>query len=138
MLDGGYPDPVTTSTQGVPNDTHYDGPSDPLYQIDGEHAISFNASTYLMWTPGVDNRCTAGTDCTIPVPLGSATWSLTGDAINTLIPNFNNSQTTWDLMSCSYPKAGEETVTFTPGTTYPPPWNGTSCPAPGGCDITCP
>ena len=70
----------------------------------GEGAVSFGATMYLMWDPGIPGPeqqagCSPATNnpapvanpmastCTgsIPVPLGSLTWGFNADAINTML-----------------------------------------------------
>ena len=80
---------------------------------EGEAAETFNATMYVMWTPTASTACT-GTACTIPVPLGSAAWSFSGDVTKTLNPAQGTTTKTW-IKSCG--AAG--TVTVTASSSYP-------------------
>ena len=95
-LDGAWNPAINTETDFV------DSPWVPLpFQpgdTEGEVERSFNATTYLMWTPNAAAGCTGGEACAIEVPLATLSWSWTGDAINTL-QNQNNGST-WTLTGC--------------------------------------
>ena len=41
---------------------------------------TFAATMYALWTPSAASGCTAGSACTIPVPLGYVTWQWYADA----------------------------------------------------------
>ena len=107
VLDTQYPfGDVVTSQNGVTNDTAFDAPEvDGAFLSTGEVARSFSAIMYLIWIPTADSACTAGTNCTIPVPLGSIektgaqTWSFSGDMINTLNSAQGQNTTTW-ILNC--------------------------------------
>ena len=84
------------STNGVKDDTATDGPSVNLSSSYGELSRSFNATMYLMWTPSQTNA--------IPIPLARESWSLRGDATNTLANQSNGTQ--WALNGCSNGSSG--------------------------------
>lgn len=67
-LDNTYPYQLGAKT----NDNPANALSDTLKQL----SRTFAAQMYLLWTPKAAAECTGGSSCTIPVPLGSATWSL--------------------------------------------------------------
>lgn len=69
------------------NDVVTDGPSITLNPNLVEESRSFLATIYLLWSSQLPNA--------IPVPLASMTWTMNGDAINTLAPQPNN--TNWVL-----------------------------------------
>jgi len=117
--------PFIVYTTNVPNDTVVDAPNVNLPNQFGEVARSFNATMYSMWVPNADRNCNGndGYSCTIPVPLGSVTWSLTGEAINTLNPVYQQNPgygtSNWWL-SCFYPTAnGQEQPVFLQSNQYP-------------------
>jgi hypothetical protein len=122
-LDGTYPygnGIGTVYTTSVTNDTAKDSPDSGLPSIYGELQRSFNATMYLRWIPNPDSKCTAGSACTIPVPLGSSSWWWVGDAINTLTSQPNG--TNW-ILNCGTNACGQNTqnpnITFqraSPGT----------------------
>jgi hypothetical protein len=78
QLDSSYPYATGNSAE--------DSPAIPLQPFTpiGEGGATFVAATYLMWTPNKDASCTSGANCVVPVPLGSFTWSWSGDAVNTM------------------------------------------------------
>jgi hypothetical protein len=92
-LDNTYPYGSASSN------TTNDSPGQALLSSWGELARSFSPTMYILWTPTSDSRCTSGSTCTIPVPLGSVSWHYFADAINTLAPQQNS--TTWTLNSGS-------------------------------------
>lgn len=76
--------------------TTEDSPADPLNSnLDEIEAIgSIQFQMYLLWNPGVGNS-------SIPVPLGSISWSAAGDA------TFNSSTQQWTLKPGAVPTAGQ-------------------------------
>jgi len=90
-LDGTYP--YFSKTANLT----YDSPSIGLQPQLGEVGYQFDATMYLLWDPALPSGCipaatdpttyhsTASTCTSIPIPLGSAEWSWTGCAINTLV-----------------------------------------------------
>jgi hypothetical protein len=96
----------------LPNDSPLNGLS-PTF---GEIARSFAATMYAMRTPDTVNGCTAGSACSIPVPLGSASWNFYVDAINTLgLP----SPTTYILQNQDEIPSPAPLVPIVPGYSYP-------------------
>jgi hypothetical protein len=88
-LDNAYPYGSAT-----PNSTN-DSPGQALISLLGELARSFAPTMYLLWSPNADGRCSSGSGCTIPVPLGSVSWHYFADGINALTNQANS--TTWIL-----------------------------------------
>jgi len=78
-----------------------DNPSIPLLDSYVDETASEAFVTYLMWTPYV-------TGSTIPVPLGSVSWSWSGDAVK------NQSTGQWSISTSSV-----GTPVFTPGANFP-------------------
>jgi hypothetical protein len=119
-LDATYPYSNTNST----NDSFNDSPDSPLYDSEVEQV--FSATTYLMWDPAMPSGCSpAVTDAdgvstqstcsqSIPIPLGSISWSWSGDAIQTpqFKPNPNNSNY---ILGCG----PESENSFVPSSQYP-------------------
>ncbi len=106
-LDNTYPYGVgfgNVYTTSISNDTATDGPrlGDPTLS---EMARSFSATMYLLWTPNSASGCSGGA-CAIPLPLGSLSWTWTGDAINTLSAVQGLNSTTWILTGCQEASAG--------------------------------
>ena len=90
VLDNKYPygtPGANLFTKTVANDVVTDGPRITLGSNFVEESRSFLATMYLLWSAQLPNA--------IPVPLASITWSMTGDAINTLVTQPNN--TNWAL-----------------------------------------
>ncbi len=103
-LDTVYPY-KTTSDPTLTNDNPF-----VLLQSSGysEQTEAFSATMYLMWRPNLTSD--------IPIPLGTVTWSWSGDAL------FNQSTGVWALNP-----NGNNSVSpgsFTPGNTFPQ-WSGT-------------
>ena len=120
-LDGVYPYNFTGKTN-VPNDLAADQPFSVLAQTCAEDAVVFSATMYLLWTPAPASGCT-GTNCTMPVPLGSFNWGYGCDSINTLNPSANNGNVSgWVLAGCQHPTQPAQPQ-FQAGASYPS-WNG--------------
>jgi hypothetical protein len=112
------PGTVTTSPGGVPSDTATDSPNVTLVAPIGEWQRSFGATMYLRWIPNPDvPNCTAGAACTIPVPIGSASWHISGCAINTKAPQ-GDAGTNW-TKSCPPDPQPPQNVGFTPSNPGP-------------------
>jgi hypothetical protein len=107
------PNTVITSQGGVTNDTAMDSPALTLNVNTGEMERAFIATMNLRWIPDQDPVCTAGTACTIPVPLGSANWRISGCDIDTLTPQTNG--TNWN-QSCPAFGAPPQNVVYQPVT----------------------
>jgi hypothetical protein len=125
-LDGTYPygnGTGTVTTTSVTDDTAQDSPNSGLPSNYGELQRSFNATMYLRWAPSAGGSCTAGNACTIPIPLGSATWWWNGDAINTLVPQGNG--TNW-VLACGDCSQGQQNPN-----NVPPTITFQAAPAPG-------
>lgn len=115
-LDTAYPyQAVQNSTRlnGVLNDTAVDVPAVFLASAIGEWRRVFMATMYLRWIPDPDGACTAGAACTIPVPLGKASWKLSGCAINRQKAAEN--MTNW-IKSCPGDPQQPQTVIYQPTT----------------------
>jgi len=95
----------------------------------GETKVSESFTMYLMWDPALPNDCspwgvnqttnaTIQTQCTsIPIPLGTVSWSFACDAINTLAPQPQPNGTNWIAGCISPPQAGS--ANFNAGTSFP-------------------
>ncbi len=59
---------------------HNDNPKVYLPSSSTSVTRSFEATTFLMWTPNAASSCSGGS-CTIPVPLGYQTWQFSGTAV---------------------------------------------------------
>jgi hypothetical protein len=125
-LDGEFPFPTNPTHQaGVdPNLATADSPGMALAlpsEEPGKAAIPvlveaqrlFSATMYLMWYPlsPVIPNCSGPGECSIPVPLGSITWTFAGDAIDTLQIQADNA-TTFVLNTCS--KCTSPSMQFVP------------------------
>jgi hypothetical protein len=92
-LDTTYPYVNTTSTflSQIPQSIATDSPAAYLPSCTGGVKQTLSATMYLLWNPTLPLGCTPGVigvDCTsIPVPLGSVSWSYCGAAVNTLDPS---------------------------------------------------
>jgi hypothetical protein len=103
-LDNTYPygnGTGTVTTTYVTNDTAADSPFSPVGALGGgEYARTFKATMYLEWLPNPDNLCTDGGACTIPITQGTIAWQYSGDGIDTLQPQQNNTYMLWVLSNC--------------------------------------
>jgi hypothetical protein len=97
-LDSGYPYPGGTGNSMT--DSPYMAVDMFSTSPTGEGSRKFSAMTYLMWTPNAASGC-SGAACTIPVPVGTLSWSYCSDAINTLVTQ--NNGTTYSLACSSVP-----------------------------------
>ena len=86
-----------------------DSPHIPLAPSgDAEFRRTFKATMFLMWDPSLPSGCSTATQehestcSSIPVPLGSGSWSYSGCAINTLENQKNG--TSW-MLHCGQAKA---------------------------------
>jgi hypothetical protein len=114
-LDGAYPYATasTPPTTNGPTATD-DSPGRSLFPDDSEVTVQFNATMYVMWTPST-------VSAPIPVPMGSVTWSFTGDAVQNL------STGVWSINTKTVSKGSASA--FVSSTTYPT-W-ATDIPSPG-------
>jgi hypothetical protein len=98
-LDNTYPYGGTNSTN--------DSPGIALDTSQNELAETFSATMYLLWTPPGPSGC-SGSECTVPVPLGSIAWGFNGDAVNQQQLDVTNADQTW-VVSCGQPLPAEPT-----------------------------
>jgi len=117
----GYPTPALDNLYPYPpknSNSTVDSPRVHSIDNEAEDARAFNATMYLMWNPALPTGCTPpstsalgnntyqtnpGQGCTsIPIPLGSVSWSACADAINSLNPNVSASE--WTL-GCGIPQS---------------------------------
>jgi hypothetical protein len=118
-LDNGYPTDTGLTAEDNPETALQD--SAPSSGFIGEISGGASFAMYSMWTPNAASGCTNGTACTIPIPLGTTSWSYSGDAINTLTNQPANG-TNWTMASpgCALPNVPDpKGPPFVPGTTYP-------------------
>jgi hypothetical protein len=73
--------PATAAKKNVPNDLLLIKNGIDLQPLQGEAGISFSEKDYLFWEPDA-----AGSDPTIPIPLGTVTFQVSGAATNSLDP----------------------------------------------------
>jgi len=86
-LDTSYPYSTGATTTDNPS-------TGTLTNVDKKVSRAFSAQMYLLWTPTAAADCTGGASCTIPVPLGSVSWSFNAAAKLT-----NSASDTWAVTS---------------------------------------
>jgi hypothetical protein len=109
------------------NDTAQDSPFSALAVGQGEFSRSFSATMYLEWVPIADGSCTAGSICTVPVPLGSVNWQWQGSATDTLRPETDTNGVAYKLWLHNSCGDTQNNGGFQPGGVLPQ-WSSTDNP----------
>jgi len=120
--------PYLTNPTAVPNQTIVnDNPYVALAAGNAETKAGESFVMSLMWDPALPNGCspwglsgntTIATGCTsIPIPLGTVSWSYGCDAINSLVPQPAPNGTTW-IAGCVVPQQAGN-LAFVPSNSFP-------------------
>jgi hypothetical protein len=102
----------TVAQKNVPSDLLLISSGTGLQPREGEGSFNRLETAYLFWEPEPANGCTA---CTIPIPLGAATFHSSGAATNTL----NSTQGTQGWTMNAGCGTGPGNFNLVPGTAFP-------------------